>query len=212
MAICLTCKSHFEEGQGKRGSKKLYCGLKCYPSYAKLQEGYYNKSKTCEYCKKEYKTYQYKSKYCSIDCANKGKGNKVISINHCVVCSKPFRVFANNMYGHCCSKKCTDKRYGELNPDAEHNKRARYRTKKNGNTIEEVSFKYICERDNWKCQICGKGVSKTKKYPHPLSPSLDHIKPISLNGSHSHDNTQLAHLRCNLSKGASVGYQLRLTG
>ena len=41
---------------------------------------------------------------------------------------------------------------------------------------------------------------KNRVAPHPLSPSLDHIKPQVLGGSDEPDNLQTAHLRCNESK------------
>lgn len=51
------------------------------------------------------------------------------------------------------------------------------------------------------CGICGKPVDFTKRYPHPLSPSIDHIIPVS-KGGHPSDisNLQLAHWTCNRQK------------
>ena len=51
------------------------------------------------------------------------------------------------------------------------------------------------------CGICGKPVDFTKKYPHPLSPCIDHIIPIA-RGGHPSDitNLQLAHWTCNRQK------------
>lgn len=51
------------------------------------------------------------------------------------------------------------------------------------------------------CGICGKPVDKTIKYPHPLSPTIDHIIPID-RGGHPSDisNLQLAHFKCNRQK------------
>lgn len=52
------------------------------------------------------------------------------------------------------------------------------------------------------CGICGKPVDKVKyKYPHPLSPTVDHIIPVS-KGGHPSDlaNLQLAHRCCNRQK------------
>ena len=48
------------------------------------------------------------------------------------------------------------------------------------------------------CGICGKPVDFSYKYPHPLSPSVDHIIPIA-KGGHPSDlaNLQLAHRTCN---------------
>lgn len=51
------------------------------------------------------------------------------------------------------------------------------------------------------CGICGKPVDFTKKYPHPLSPCIDHIVPVAKGGHPSDiDNLQLAHWTCNRQK------------
>lgn len=51
------------------------------------------------------------------------------------------------------------------------------------------------------CGICGKPVDFTLKYPHPLSPCIDHIVPIAKGGHPSDiDNLQLAHWTCNRQK------------
>lgn len=51
------------------------------------------------------------------------------------------------------------------------------------------------------CGICGKPVDFSYKYPHPLSPTVDHIIPVS-KGGHPSDlsNLQLAHRCCNRQK------------
>lgn len=51
------------------------------------------------------------------------------------------------------------------------------------------------------CGICGKEVDKDLRYPHPLSPCVDHIVPIA-RGGHPSDisNMQLAHWTCNRQK------------
>ncbi len=51
------------------------------------------------------------------------------------------------------------------------------------------------------CGICGKPVDFSYKYPHPLSPTVDHIVPVA-KGGHPSDisNLQLAHRYCNRAK------------
>lgn len=51
------------------------------------------------------------------------------------------------------------------------------------------------------CGICGRPVDKSLKYPHPLSPCIDHIIPVA-KGGHPSDlsNLQLAHWTCNRQK------------
>ena len=51
------------------------------------------------------------------------------------------------------------------------------------------------------CAICGKPVDFSLKYPHPLSPTIDHIIPLDKGGHPSDiDNLQLAHFTCNRQK------------
>jgi 5-methylcytosine-specific restriction endonuclease McrA len=51
------------------------------------------------------------------------------------------------------------------------------------------------------CGICGRPVDFDFKFPHPLSPCIDHIIPVA-KGGHPSDlsNLQLAHLCCNRQK------------
>lgn len=51
------------------------------------------------------------------------------------------------------------------------------------------------------CGICGKPVDSSYKFPHPLSPCIDHIIPVA-KGGHPSDlaNLQLAHFWCNRQK------------
>ena len=51
------------------------------------------------------------------------------------------------------------------------------------------------------CGICGNPVDFSLKFPHPLSPCIDHIIPIAKGGHPSDiDNLQLAHFCCNRQK------------
>ena len=93
-----------------------------------------------------------------------------------------------------------------------------YKNKKNKRRVLKYNSEYIYiniyniyKRDRWKCGICGLRVNKKLKHPHPYSASLDHIVPLSKGGSHTPSNVQLAHLRCNLSKGSKTGFTKLLT-
>ncbi|MFR2043706.1 MAG: HNH endonuclease signature motif containing protein [Oscillospiraceae bacterium] len=59
-------------------------------------------------------------------------------------------------------------------------------------------------RRRW-CGICGKPVDKSLRYPHPLSPCIDHIIPVAKGGHPSDiDNLQLAHWTCNRQKSDKI--------
>lgn len=55
--------------------------------------------------------------------------------------------------------------------------------------------------DGWICQLCGEPVDPEKFHPHPDSPSIDHVVPMSKGGPHVRSNVQTAHLGCNVRKG-----------
>lgn len=86
---------------------------------------------------------------------------------------------------------------------------------KAGTGRERVYRRRIFERDGWRCQLCRRKVDRTKKVPHPMAPTLDHIIPLAAGGRHEPANVQLAHFSCNSLKNAGVygqGEQLRLVG
>ena len=66
---------------------------------------------------------------------------------------------------------------------------------------DDIRPREVYERDGWVCHICGDSVDKSAKWPDPMSPSLDHVKPLSKGGHHVLGNVQLAHLECNVRKG-----------
>jgi hypothetical protein len=84
---------------------------------------------------------------------------------------------------------------------------------KKGAFVADVDRTVIFERDGWKCGLCHKRVDKRIAHPHPKSPSLDHIIPLSDGGTHEPANVQLAHLGCNSAKSnRGGGEQLLLLG
>lgn len=104
-------------------------------------------------------------------------------------------------------KYCEDCR-GEARAENAITRRARKRAA----VVETVYRKKVFERDGWRCGICGHPVNQRLAWPHPRSPSLDHIVPLALGGEHSYANTQLAHLLCNVRKRTGGEDQLRLIG
>lgn len=88
----------------------------------------------------------------------------------------------------------------------------RKRARAYGVEYEPVSRAKVYERDAWRCGLCGKKVRKDKKAPHPLSPSLDHVIPMSQGGPHTYANVQCAHFLCNSLKGVGGSQQLALVG
>jgi len=80
-------------------------------------------------------------------------------------------------------------------PDARYTEKQVRRAKVRRVTITPVSRAAIFNRDKGRCQLCGLRVRKSEI-------SMDHIIPISLGGPHEPRNVQLAHVRCNVRRGA----------
>lgn len=78
---------------------------------------------------------------------------------------------------------------------------------------EVVDRNKVGDRDGWRCGICRLKVDRDLAYPHPRSPSLDHVIPLSLQGPHTYANTRIAHLKCNTDRSNRLGVeQLALIG
>lgn len=110
-----------------------------------------------------------------------------------------------------CSERCTRalhkrlaaKRAGwtDQRRDADHRRRA---LKAGAATGEPVRRAAIAERDAWVCHLCSEPVRPELAHPDPWSASLDHVVPLSRGGAHDPANVRLAHLRCNVRKGAAL--------
>jgi 5-methylcytosine-specific restriction endonuclease McrA len=98
--------------------------------------------------------------------------------------------YANEKYNTYCCEACKQKVRSHVN-----------RAKKYDNgPIDFIGPEIVYKKAGYVCGICNKPVDPSLDYPDPESPSLDHIMPLSLGGTHTWDNVQLAHLRCNEKK------------
>lgn len=109
-----------------------------------------------------------------------------------------------------CSEKC--KRRSGWKSKKKTPERTKVKNERN-KLLRSPIFIRICERDQWKCHICGLKVDPKFRWPDPFSASRDHIIPIVEGGGHTPENIRLAHLRCNVSRGHRGGNeQLLLIG
>jgi 5-methylcytosine-specific restriction endonuclease McrA len=88
----------------------------------------------------------------------------------------------------------------------------RRRAKKFNVPYENVDRLYVFQRDEYKCWLCGKetlkdfAISEGSSCPHPDSPTLDHVIPLSKGGPHSYSNTKCACFLCNCLKGDKIDF------
>ncbi len=96
------------------------------------------------------------------------------------------------------------------NPDKVMDNSRLKRARRRNAIIEKFPAFEIYERDQWICQLCHKRVNKNLRWPDPMSPSIDHITPISQGGAHERRNVQLTHVGCNMKAGVGGIKQMRL--
>lgn len=91
-----------------------------------------------------------------------------------------------------------------------HSTTFRKRCRKYGAPYTSVCKGSVMSRDKWKCQLCGVKLLQSfativgTRTPHPRSPTIDHIVPLSFGPSspgHVLDNCQAACWQCNWQRG-----------
>jgi hypothetical protein len=172
---------------------KKYCSAKC-RSDAALK----NQKRKCIICGNEFTSTMKSVRCCSSKCANEKHGRLLKEtervIATCADCGKTYEthklIGRNNKYGYRCPV-C------RLVHDRN---RCRKRRMKISQFKPGINDFEIFERDGWICQICGEPVDQERRWPDPLSASIDHIKPISSGGLHVAENVRLTHHSCNNKK------------
>lgn len=165
----------------------------------------------CECCGRRFHTTYTKAMFCSRDCKTKARNDarqaaidEAKGVRRCVHCtaSMPTTMRADAKF---CSDECNSAAHAITR------KMAKRAGVDKSDTL--LSRAYIAERDGFRCHLCGGKVSMARKYPDPLSPSVDHVVPLSRGGTNDLANLKLAHLRCNLAKGDGAnGEQLMMFG
>lgn len=120
----------------------------------------------------------------------------------CVVCSRSFPIDGHRAV---CSDTCAKTR-----------QRARWLNRQaamRGAFVAPVNRLEIFQRDRWRCYRCGCRLLKTASIPNPRTATLDHLVPLTRDGTHEPANVRACCYACNLSKGNRGGNeQLLLIG
>ena len=108
---------------------------------------------------------------------------------------------------HKTNREVLNKRtreYMRVRPEMNRAGGHRRRAMKRRNGCRPYKERDIFRRDKNTCQLCCTPIDMGIKWPDSMSPSLDHIIPISKGGPDTAENVQAAHLSCNVSKGAKL--------
>lgn len=188
-ALCRTYLCQFDLGNVSRPWPKVYPCRTCGKPHSSRAR---DKSKAlCEDCRRPALVKPPRPRFVSVQCPR------------CGLWWVGDRKTGSNQERYCSAACGTS--------DARDRKRARKRAA----FVAPVYRHRIYERDKWTCHICGKKVHKSRKVPHPMAPTIDHLIPLAdpVGGTHEPANVATAHFICNARKGdRGGGEQLMLVG
>lgn len=109
-----------------------------------------------------------------------------------------------NYERHRSASNERNRRYKSRNPDKRRDDYQRRRALKAQVSFGKIDLAELWELQGGACGICGTQLDRELRWPDPLSPSIDHIIPLSKGGPHSQDNVRWTCLVCNLVKGSKL--------
>lgn len=113
----------------------------------------------------------------------------------CRTCGQPF--VDSQLQARSCSPRCTRK----------------YWTKRYKDDVPPDVWRYVMERDGWRCQICRRGIPALLRVPNHQAGTVDHIVPRCEGGAHDPANLRASHFICNTRRNNKGGNeQLMLIG
>lgn len=150
--------------------------------------------------------------FCSRDYSRaKALGNRVdpwtewVTDGICEVCGKSWSG-ARRREKRVCSNACNAKSWALKNPERHRALKMdsvrRRRARMAGVEVEYFTVEDVRMASGDDCYLCGERINYRLKFPHPMSPSVDHVIPISAGGPHSLSNCAMTHMGCNNKKNA----------
>ena len=138
-------------------------------------------------------------------------GTWLRGVKVCSDCGVPIPVYkgSGNYCAECVRRRLRD--WVRARGGNSHAHRARFF----GVPYESIDRVRVFERDHWRCHICGRKVLRPGSFPHPRTPSIDCLVPLSVEGSpgYVYTNVACACLLCNaLKSNGSTQEQLLLVG
>lgn len=236
--VCPQCNMDLPTSHGNR----IYCGAKCGQRAGSARARAVGRTPTrttydrvCEHCARSWSTRNRVARFCSRECVNAvryglgprrrstpltermkvarralrkaergttGKG-VVWTQGPCGWCREDFIACTNVVTpARFCSKKCKHRAINR-----------RHKLRKRQAFVADVVPAVIFARDRFRCHICRCKTNVRKAVPHPKAPTLDHLIPLSLGGTHEPANVATACFLCNSTKGnLGGGDQLALIG
>lgn len=206
--VCMSCGTEFHP---KRTDRTKYCSRVCaYSDQKQWQAKVEVKEKpdpfsriwpvACAICQTTFIAKHPKHKYCGPTCVRVAYPIKNVQPRAftCIDCGTPSVAMRATRCKRCqikATRAASRLKHGKV-------KKHRHRAKRYGVPYEPINPVVVFERDGWCCQLCGIPTPKALKgINHSAAPTLDHIVPMSMGGSHEFINVQCACRGCNTRKG-----------
>lgn len=155
----------------------------------------------CEQCGSVFAALSRRTRICGDDCR---KARRAEYERHPRVCGCGTPVVGRRQKCATCAEATRRQRKRRA--------KRRRRALKLGVATDPYTLVEIATRDRNTCGLCRKRVAMTQAVPHPRSPTIDHILPLSKGGDDTRANVQLAHFICNSRKCDRGSQQLALVG
>lgn len=191
---------------GRGDNTRYYCSELCFIK---------SESKECKVCKNMFLSKYNAQKTCSIECKDKLNQFNIdkqykqrrmkfkSQVKKCKYCGEEFKTTFKRQLAEYCSEEC-GKKMQNRNKDIHR----RHKIRENGKVDSDITLPKLFENYKGICSICGDKCNyddyiETKE-GHFIAgdeyPSIDHIIPIAKGGTHTWNNVQLAHRKCNTIK------------
>lgn len=229
-AACERCGTLFKWSKDKNGLIQRFCSKSCWSAFTKERKARRRASalaRSCRQCGRAFVARSLAQRFCGdVSCrraygAAKQKA-RMLKIKPeranlgrprpCAECGRKFAPVAPKKQGprrqKFCSLSCARRASRRLRGGGKTRERVR---RAGGHYDGGVTPRRVCERDGWRCRLCGcRTPKRLRGTVDPRAPEVDHIVPISMGGDHSWDNVQCLCRRCNAEKAATIRGQLRL--
>jgi 5-methylcytosine-specific restriction endonuclease McrA len=161
----------------------------------------------CAGCGQAFKAKLPNARFCCSKCRNRASNRagqerrRNSKPRQCRWCGVVYVPEYGSLRTHYCTTECRDEARRRMRSGSTHRKRAA----KFGCAYEAVSKRKVCERDGWRCYLCGVDTPKELSgTDEPNAPELEHVVPLSAGGAHSYENVRCACRRCNRVKGGKT--------
>ena len=174
------------------GHKKRYCSIDCRTLAISVQL-------QCVICNEPFVTRDRSSCTCSPRCRRQyQKSIAATDLYRCTTCEQNFTA-PKQRHRKFCSQSCFNAYYKKRR-NLIYNAARRLTEAGSPIATTVVNPIEVFKRDGWMCWLCNQPIDRSQQWPEPLSPTIDHVIPITRGGEHTMANVRCAHAICNNKK------------